>query len=899
MALSIYVMSNVGMFADGINAMVALCQSKTFQTAIGLTTGLAGTYVGVRTAITHDFMGLLKFVILLLLLNSMAFIPTTVVIKSITDQTDMPRAVDNVPIGMSLPAHIATIFGYALTQQFNTAFHTLKSYDDAFDYNKTGLLFGSHLFNLSTRATLEDPEIMGLLNDYVKNCVVGDILLNHGQKYTANDLIHSEDVWSLITANPSPVRGLFYENHFYTCREAVGIMNAKMNQYIQTTGFDRLAQKAQLQRSAGTYSKAAIQNLLTQSYQYFQNASQSAVNILRQNIAINSIRSGIKSYAASTDATAEIQNIANTTAEQNILSSFMVSGSVGITTIPVWHVLLTLIFFCSFPLLVLMLIIPSYAQQAARGYVEFIVWLQTMPILYAILNLGMNYYAQDTIHGAMTLSNVNELAHEHAMIAGMAGYLVMAIPVISGAIIRKFNFPEAFVSASQYLGGMMHSAAQGAATSVSMGNNSMGNISMDNATANTLSANKHDTNFTSLSGMSTSQLSNGALVSHAANGSTIYNTSPAMSQLATHLNVAQTLASSYSQQADSALTSSLQNQARSDSLISSAFTQSNQLSNSLGHNSSLNAGSQISDTASIEHGATTAMNVLEQYAKSHGISVQKAYEGFASGEVSLSAGVLTGKGTLSAGAKSTYRNSGDDNNSLNKQYNLNNEVRSGLNQVKRYSEDHAISDSNTQAENKLIQIGNDLRQADSISNAASVDRSRSERLAHAAQYVSSHSEAIQSNFGQALAQYITDNYANSNELLSNVSDTKLMEKTNKIANEFLKGYSDSMLDQFSSKTSNINPDEMFATNSQTIGRQRMMLTENYQHRANAMSTKFSEKNTREISDIASSVSAKFKSSSGAIANTTQEQVRLRGNAQKDYSNTTGTDRKKNNLTENS
>lgn len=69
------------------------------------------------------------------------------------------------------------------------------------------MLFGSNLVAKSTDFMSQNPEIVTLFSDYVQNCVIGDMLLNH--KYSFEDLMHSTDPYTLIFSNPSPLRGIF------------------------------------------------------------------------------------------------------------------------------------------------------------------------------------------------------------------------------------------------------------------------------------------------------------------------------------------------------------------------------------------------------------------------------------------------------------------------------------------------------------------------------------------------------------------------------------------------------------------------------------------------------------------------------------------------------------------
>ncbi|MFO5695709.1 hypothetical protein ACLBP9_31620, partial [Klebsiella pneumoniae] len=50
-----------------------------------------------------------------------------------------------------------------------------------------------------------------LFSGHVQNCVMGDILHNH--KYSFEELLNSPDPYTLIFANPSPLRDVFDKNN--------------------------------------------------------------------------------------------------------------------------------------------------------------------------------------------------------------------------------------------------------------------------------------------------------------------------------------------------------------------------------------------------------------------------------------------------------------------------------------------------------------------------------------------------------------------------------------------------------------------------------------------------------------------------------------------------------------
>ncbi|WP_448196445.1 conjugal transfer protein TraG N-terminal domain-containing protein, partial [Raoultella planticola] len=80
--------------------------------------------------------------------------------------SDLTRVyqVDNVPVGLALPASLTTKIGYALVQGYEMVF----SQPDSVTYSKTGMIFGANLVSRSTDFLSQNPEITTLFTDYVQ-----------------------------------------------------------------------------------------------------------------------------------------------------------------------------------------------------------------------------------------------------------------------------------------------------------------------------------------------------------------------------------------------------------------------------------------------------------------------------------------------------------------------------------------------------------------------------------------------------------------------------------------------------------------------------------------------------------------------------------------------------------
>ena len=809
MTYEIYVIANSGLFKEGLNAIAAFCRSSGFEAAtwIGSAIGIMMTAYGYTK--DKDLVVYLKWLAsYMLVFNVLLGTTSTVAIINTTDQTVPAQIVDGVPFGIAFPAHLITAFGHEFTEALETAF----SMPDETQYHKTGMLFGSNLFNLSLAAKMDDPEVMREMNDYVRSCVIGDIMINH--KYTFNDLLHSNDLWGLMTRQSSQIRGMFIDNGFVSCKQAAIRLTNEMDDYASKKAPANLSRFIP---TSNAYAGTAVSTMLENSYQYFKAASKTGTEILKQNIAINAFRSGIKNYAGEVGSVAGMENIANTMAMNNTRMAWATSRHIGIETLPLMQVVLLLLMLCIFPLIAILALLPNMGYAALKNYIFSLIWLETWPIMYAILNMAMNYYLKAGNHGTVTLSNVNLLAQEHSDIAGIAGYLVLAIPFLSMGIVK--GMAMTFNNAAQYLGGMMHSIAQGSSASVASGNYSLGNVSTNNATANNISANKHDTNFSNMHGLNTQQFGNATTATSTPMGQDIYSTGQGMSHLASNINASQSVASTLSSQADSSLTS--------------AFNQSTQYSHSKGHNDSLGTNFTSGESANVNHAMNTINSMTQSLAQKEGVSTKDAFskmtQASTSAEVHTSAEVEGGfsiggygvkaaaGGSLRADISGRGSSTHDGSHSISSDKNISiNDAKNfseALNTVKSYSQSHSVSDHNTESQNLAIQMGADL--------------SHAQRLSESAQLVRNNSESFNVNFAQDFSNRIQENNPSEAVAILSATGGPMLAKQIQLEKEYIHNHAEQLVDKFRSSSSSIQHGEISAS----MQNRQKYATQNYQHNA--------------------------------------------------------------------
>lgn len=421
--LEIYAIAGGDWLRGNLNAIAAFMGTSTWSTIEKMCIAISVLIVAGNWVKKHNVMDLIGWVFSLTLVSMLVVIRTPV---QIIDYSNVAQVyeVDNVPIGLAIPASLTTRVGNALIQSYEMVF----ALPDSVTYSKTGMLFGSNLVAKSTDFLSQNPQITTLFSDYVQNCVMGDIFLNH--KYSFEELLNSPDPYTLIFANPSPLRGVFDKNNqFQTCEEASRDLKSALALDTQTGGKTWNYYVRQL-FGGKPNPDLLFSQMIGDSYNYFYSSGQSAGQIIRQNVTMNALRSGIQSYAARSGDTASLVNMANTSSLEKQRLAQATMGHQALRTLPLMQTVIMGIMIGMFPIMVMAAMFNMMTLQVLKGYVFALIWLQTWPLLFAILNSAMAYYAKQ--NGVpVVLSELSQVQLKNSDIATTAGYIAVMIPPLS------------------------------------------------------------------------------------------------------------------------------------------------------------------------------------------------------------------------------------------------------------------------------------------------------------------------------------------------------------------------------------------------------------------------------------------------------------------------------------
>ncbi|ECG2029232.1 conjugal transfer mating pair stabilization protein TraG [Salmonella enterica subsp. diarizonae serovar 50:z52:z35] len=795
----VYVIAGGEWLSNNLNAIAALMSSRTWDSIEKIALTLSVLAVAVMWVQRHNVMDLLGWVAVFVLISLLVTIRTSV---QIIDNSDLVRVyrVDNVPVGLALPLSLTTRIGHAMVASYEMIF----AQPDSVTYSKTGMLFGAGLVTKSTDFLSRNPEITGLFQDYVQNCVMGDIYLNH--KYSLEELMESGDPYTLIFSNPSPLRGVFDKNnHFLTCKDASVTLKDKLNLDTKTGGRTWHYYVQQL-FGGRPDPNLLFSTMLGDSYSYFYGSSQSASQIIRQNVTINALRDGITSYAARSGDTASLMNLATTSSMEKQRLAHASIGQVAMRTLPMTQTILLGIAIGIFPLLVLAAVFNKLTLSVLKGYVFALMWLQSWPLLYAILNSAMTFYARQ--NGVpVVLSEMSQIQLKYSDLATTAGYISMMIPPLSWAMVKGLG--AGFSGVYSHFASSAISPTASAAAGVVDGNYSYGNMQTENVNGFSWS-----TNSTTSFGQMTYQTGSGATATQTRDGNMVMDASGAQSRLPVNINATRQIAAAQQEMAREASTQAESALHGFSSSIASAWNTLSQFGTNRGSSDSVTSGADSTMSAQDSMMASRMRSAVESYAKAHNISNEQATQELASRSTRTSAGIygdahaewgirpkilgVGGGAGVKGGGKAgidwedndSHQASSNTHASHNTRHDVDAKATQDFKEASDYFTSSKVSESGSHTDNnadsRVDHLSAALNSAKQSYDQYTTNLSRSHEYAEMASRTESMSGQMSEDLSQQFVNYVQKHAPNDAEaILTNTSSPEVAEQRRAMAWSFV------------------------------------------------------------------------------------------------------------------
>ncbi|PNC11568.1 conjugal transfer protein TraG [Enterobacter cloacae] len=809
---AIYVIAGGDWLSQTLNAIVTFMNTDSWAIIRRIVTALSVLVVAVSWLRRHNIMDMLGWIATIVLMSLLVSVRTPVQIIDNSDLTKVYK-VDNVPVGLALPASLTTTIGHALVQGYEMVF----SQPDSVTYSKTGMLFGANLVARSTDFMSKNPEIATLFPDYVQNCVMGDIFLNG--KYTLDELMNSTDPYTIIFSKPSPLRQVpNYKNFtttgdkgqteikaFLSCEEAAVILKQKLGLDTQTGG-KSWSYYARWLFGGRPNPDLLLNQMLGESYSYFYNSGASASQIIRQNVTMNALRDGIMGYAARNGDTSSLLNIATTSSMEKQRLAHATVGQVALRSLPMSQTLIVGLTIGIFPLMVLGGMFNAVTLNVLKGYVMAIMWVQSWPLLYAILNSCMTFYAKAN-GSPVVLSELSQVQLKYSDLATTAGYLSMLIPPLAWGMLKGLG--SGFSSLYSHLASSAISPAATAAAGAVDGNYSYANMQTEN-----VSGNSFNTNSSTLFGQMSHQLSNGATSTQMRDGSTVTDSTQAASRLPVSINFARQLASAQQEMAREAQTQSQSAMQSFSSSMSSTWQTLSQFGTNRGSSDTMTQGADSTMSAQDSMMASKMRSAVESYAKAHNISNEQATQELATRSTRTSMGGYadgyvkggtelkifgTGGGIgFQTGLKAGIDFSDDDMHQASSSSRASQDARHDVDakasqdfkEASDYFTSRKISESGSHTDNNAAsradQLSASLSSAKQSLEQYSTSQARSKEFAEMASRTESMSGQINEDLNQQFAQYVRRQAPHdADKLLTDTASPEVADKRRELAWSFV------------------------------------------------------------------------------------------------------------------
>lgn len=293
-------------------------------------------------------------------------------------------------------------------------------------------------------------------------------------------------------------------------------------------------------------------------------------------------------------------------------------GHQALRALPLMQTVIMGLMIGMFPIMVMAAMFNMMTLQVLKGYVFALIWLQTWPLLFAILNSAMAYYAKQ--NGVpVVLSELSQVQLKNSDIATTAGYIAVMIPPLSWGIVKSMG--AAFSSAYSHFSSSGLSATSQAASGVVDGNYSFANMQMEN-----VSGYSWGTNSTTSFGQMSRQLANGGMSTQTRDGSMVWDSGGAMSKLPVDINVGRQIASAQQQMAREADVQAESALHGYNSSVTSAWNSLQQFGTNKGNSTSTTTGADTTESSQDSMARSKMWNAVVANAKANNISNEESFQ---------------------------------------------------------------------------------------------------------------------------------------------------------------------------------------------------------------------------------------------------------------------------------
>ncbi len=718
-----------------------------------------------------------QYLLIVAMLHGVLFLPkVTATVRDV--RSGEVGTVANVPLGVAFIASTTSQIGKFLTDTFET--NLVAS--DELRFSRTGLSWGANALSSLAAARPASPRLMDAAQAFVRNCVSPEVTADM-DKY--NQLINSTNIMGLLASGRGTAAGWLNPGRVATVPLATGAGTEVLPCITASapgSAYDRVADllaaevptvRTKLAAALLPDITPATANTLLGTYLpgvegALIGASRNASEMISQAMAVNMVADSAGTLAmVRNDPAAAQMAIGSTLATAQSASSYRLLGMIGAEALPKFRNVLELILIAIFPIAMLMALLGGDRGGAAvRTYAMALGSVQLWAPIYAIVNTVLTPMTAARLKAAagggisQTMLNSEGLIYVGLTEQAIAGALVMAVPMISWAVVS---------GGAQAVGGAMGSlmapssqAAGSVGASTAMGNFQMGNTAFGSHSMNTVSASKFDTSPSHSSGRisMTSGLSHTNFDGNT--GARVVNNSAQRADMGPwSATAADTARSTLSTMATVA--SSRANEAAGTFASAAGQAYNQMLRNLQGSStgSTLTAGAAVSDSGQMSQAASSGISAVRQLAQRHGLSEEQAFAAALSGHLGVEAPKLFGLNPVKAGAElsanSTSKGSSSRINEEAKQLGNSDDFKALVQHMRQGQVGSSATNTATAGQTREAGADASLRQATEAAEQYRTATAQQEQYTQGASRAASRDQSFMSDMGNKVDQWLRAN----------------------------------------------------------------------------------------------------------------------------------------------
>ena len=446
---SIMTMGGSEMVVGVLNAVAAAVGEDSFHSLLRLGVLFGFMWVLCHFLIKGSPMALLSWFISVFLLYNLMLVPK-ISLQVVDNITHQKTVVDNVPLGVGFIASVTSTVGASLTRLFEPLF----TIPDDLTYSRTGFVMAARLVDESRRLHIHDSAFLADLHRFMQQCVWYDVARG---KYSLDDLLKAEDThgdtFAFMARHASPLQAFLLGGEIITCKDGVTQLAAHWQQEIEH-GQSQLGQRL-FSQADSREARAMALSQLPVAVAYLTGISQSANQLVQQNLLMNALETSLAAHATGIGATAAITHYASLRANQQVRSQFSVGYAMATHWLPIAKTVIEALLMGGFLLVAFIMLLPGGAKTLLF-YAKSLLWIELWAPLYAILHgmmLTLARHGSQSILGLYDTTSINALTWSGIVsvnhdIALYAGYATLLIPLIAWGLVSGAGFTVTTMASS-------------------------------------------------------------------------------------------------------------------------------------------------------------------------------------------------------------------------------------------------------------------------------------------------------------------------------------------------------------------------------------------------------------------------------------------------------------------